>query len=152
MPGSRVRVPPFPPFHSSLTRAAVNSRPRRTDIELKLSVQFVAQQLAARLFATMVQEHERAAGAWHAEWIVLPELCNLAHSALHATVQLMDGLQVNVARMQENLTLTAGLIFAAPFANLLAPQLGRERAHSLVCGPVSPRGRRTAPVAGRRRA
>jgi hypothetical protein len=56
----------------------------------------------------MVQEHERAAGAWHAEWIVLPELCNLAHSALHATVQLMDGLQVNVARMQENLTLTAG--------------------------------------------
>jgi adenylosuccinate lyase len=58
-----------------------------------------------------------------AEWIGLPQLCNLAHSvtptgrtnsALHATVQLMDGLQVNVARMQENLTLTAGLIFAAP--------------------------------------
>lgn len=78
--------------------------------------------MAAGLFATMVQEHERAAGAWHADWIVLPQLCNLAHSALHATVQLIDGLQVNVARMQEKLT--AGLIFAAPLANLLAPQLG----------------------------
>ena len=37
--------------------------------------------LAATLFAAMAQEHERAAGAWHAEWETLADLLRLAGSA-----------------------------------------------------------------------
>jgi 3-carboxy-cis,cis-muconate cycloisomerase len=91
----------------------------------------IAPQLAAGLFATMVQEHERAAGAWHAEWSLLPRLCNVSHNALQSVLQLMNGLQVHSARMQENLSMTEELIFAAPIANALAPELGRDRAHTI---------------------
>jgi 3-carboxy-cis,cis-muconate cycloisomerase len=37
--------------------------------------------LVATLFASMVQEHERAAGAWHAEWLPLRELLVATGSA-----------------------------------------------------------------------
>lgn len=91
----------------------------------------IAPQLAAGLLAAMVQEHERAAGAWHAEWSVLPRLCNVSHHALQSVLQLMNGLQVHTGRMQENLSSTEGLIFAAPLSNALAPELGRDRAHAV---------------------
>jgi 3-carboxy-cis,cis-muconate cycloisomerase len=91
----------------------------------------IAPQLAAGLMAAMVQEHERAAGAWHAEWSLLPRLCNVSHNALQSVLQLMNGLQVHSARMQENISMTEGQMFAAPLANALAPELGRDRAHAL---------------------
>jgi 3-carboxy-cis,cis-muconate cycloisomerase len=59
--------------------------------------------LVATLLSAMTQEHERAAGAWQAEWEPLLELLRLTGSTLAWTVQLLDGLQVDEQRMADNL-------------------------------------------------
>lgn len=46
--------------------------------------------LAATLFAAMSQEHERAAGAWHAEWETIADLVRLTGSSV---AWLADSLQ-----------------------------------------------------------
>ena len=59
--------------------------------------------LVATMFATMAQEHERAAGAWQAEWETLSELLRLVGSQLVWARELIDGLEVDVDRMAVNL-------------------------------------------------
>jgi adenylosuccinate lyase len=59
--------------------------------------------LVATLLASMVGEHERAAGAWQAEWRPLTELLRLTGSA---AAWLRDGLEhveVDAERMAQNL-------------------------------------------------
>lgn len=59
-----------------------------------------AHALAATF--TGEHEHERAAGAWHAEWQALGELLVTTGGALAATRELVEGLQVDAARMRAN--------------------------------------------------
>lgn len=92
----------------------------------------VTPQLAGALFAAMIQEHERAAGAWHAEWIVLPQLCGLTHGALLSVLEIFRGLCVDADRMKLNLDSMLGLASASTLANALTPTVGRETAHSAV--------------------
>jgi len=49
-------------------------------------------------------EHERAAGAWHAEWSALSDALALAGGAAAAARDCLDGLQVDPARMRANMT------------------------------------------------
>jgi 3-carboxy-cis,cis-muconate cycloisomerase len=58
--------------------------------------------LVATMFAAMVQEHERAAGAWQAEWGTLSDLLTLVGSAASWAADLLDGLEVDPVRMSEN--------------------------------------------------
>lgn len=62
-----------------------------------------APGLAATLYATQVQEYERAAGAWHAEWRPLRELLVTTGSAAHWLRQCLTGLTVNEAAVAANL-------------------------------------------------
>jgi adenylosuccinate lyase len=50
----------------------------------------------------MAQEHERAAGAWQAEWGTHSDLLTLVGSAAAWSADLLDGLEVDVVRMREN--------------------------------------------------
>lgn len=59
--------------------------------------------LVATALATMEQEHERAAGAWQAEWGVYTELLGLVGSATSWSLELLEHLQVDPGRMAENL-------------------------------------------------
>lgn len=59
--------------------------------------------LVATMLAAMEQEHERAAGAWQAEWDVLRELLALTGSATAWARELLEGLTVDPARMAANL-------------------------------------------------
>ncbi len=88
--------------------------------------------LAATLIAAMAASHERPAGAWHSEWHALPSLFGLASGALHEARALAEGLEVDPARMRQNLDLTHGMLFADAAAARLAAKLGREAAHHLV--------------------
>ena len=92
----------------------------------------VVRQHAALLLEAMAADHERATGPWHIEWIVLPEAFVLTAGALAHARTIVDGLQVDVGRMQDNLGITQGLIVAEAVTMGLAPHLGRERAHDLV--------------------
>jgi 3-carboxy-cis,cis-muconate cycloisomerase len=59
---------------------------------------------AALLFESGVQEHERAAGAWHAEWAALSTALSAAAGAAAAVRRSLDGLRVDPARMRANIT------------------------------------------------
>jgi 3-carboxy-cis,cis-muconate cycloisomerase len=67
-----------------------------------------APGLAATLLASMIQEHERAAGAWHAEWKPLSDLLTLTGSAAAWLRTSLEGLQVDAERMRSNLTRPGG--------------------------------------------
>jgi 3-carboxy-cis,cis-muconate cycloisomerase len=92
----------------------------------------MAPNLAATIFAAQVQEHERSAGPWHAEWPTLPTLLLVTSGALAATVDLAEGLEVDAARMRQNLDATGGLIMAEAVAMALAETIGKGEAHHIV--------------------
>ncbi len=91
-----------------------------------------APHLYAALASAAEQEHQRAAGAWHAEWLPLTHLLTLTTSASGRATRLLPGLRADPAKMRANLELTHGLPLAEQAAGLLAPRIGRLQAHSLV--------------------
>jgi 3-carboxy-cis,cis-muconate cycloisomerase len=88
--------------------------------------------LVATMLAAMVQEQERGLGGWQAEWETLPELIRLAVGALHHLADAVAGLEIDPAKMAENLELTRGLIFSEAVQMALGSTLGRLAAHDLV--------------------
>jgi 3-carboxy-cis,cis-muconate cycloisomerase len=97
-----------------------------------LGAAIMAPNLAATIFASQVQEHERSAGPWHAEWPTLPTLLLVTSGALAATVDLAEGLEVDATRMRQNLDATGGLIMAEAVAMALAEKIGKSEAHHLI--------------------
>ena len=92
----------------------------------------MAPNLAATIFAAQVQDHERSAGPWHAEWPTLPSLMLVTSGALAAIVDLAEGLEVDAARMRVNLDATQGLIMAEAVTFALADKIGKSDAHHLI--------------------
>jgi 3-carboxy-cis,cis-muconate cycloisomerase len=92
----------------------------------------MAPQLAATILAAQVQDHERSAGPWHAEWPTLPQLMLVTSGALAAIVDIAEGLDVDAARMRSNLDATHGLIMAEAVTFALAEKLGKSDAHHLI--------------------
>jgi 3-carboxy-cis,cis-muconate cycloisomerase len=97
-----------------------------------LAAATMAPNLAATIFAAQVQDHERSAGPWHAEWPTLPTLLLVTSGALAAIVDIAEGLEVDVARMRSNLDATHGLIMAEAVTMALAERVGKSDAHHLV--------------------
>jgi 3-carboxy-cis,cis-muconate cycloisomerase len=91
-----------------------------------------APGLVSSLLTAMVQEHERAAGAWHAEWRPFGELLETVGSAASWLRHSLGHLEVDVARMRANLDLTGGLLLAERITTVLTPSLGRLAAHGVV--------------------
>jgi len=84
------------------------------------------------LVAALVQEQERAIGAWQAEWGSIAELFVLSGGAVAEVRSLLEGLTIDAKRMRTNLDQTNGLIFAEAAMMALAPALGRDRAHKRI--------------------
>jgi 3-carboxy-cis,cis-muconate cycloisomerase len=97
-----------------------------------LAAATMAPNLAATIFAAQVQDHERSAGPWQAEWPTLPSLLLVTSGALAAIVDIAGGLEVDVARMRVNLDATGGLIMAEAVTMALAEKIGKGEAHHLV--------------------
>ena len=92
----------------------------------------MAPNLAATIFAAQVQDHERSAGPWHAEWPTLPTLMLVTSGGLAAIVDIAEGLEVDAARMRANLDATHGLIMAEAVTFALADKIGKSDAHHLI--------------------
>jgi 3-carboxy-cis,cis-muconate cycloisomerase len=58
---------------------------------------------ASLLFESAAQEHERAAGAWHAEWAALTTALAATGGAADSVRRSLDGLEVNADRMRANI-------------------------------------------------
>jgi 3-carboxy-cis,cis-muconate cycloisomerase len=92
----------------------------------------MAPNLAATIFTAQVQDHERSAGPWHAEWPTLPTLLLVTSGALAAIVEIAEGLEVDAARMRANLDSTRGLVIAEAVSMALAENVGKNDAHRIV--------------------
>jgi 3-carboxy-cis,cis-muconate cycloisomerase len=83
---------------------------------------------ASELIAVQAQEHERAGGAWQAEWDALSRALSLTGGAAAALREALDGLEVHPERMQANLELTGGLLMT----EAVAARLDRPDAKAVV--------------------
>ena len=87
-------------------RGASTAMPHKRNPVAAVSVLACARRvpgLVATILACMEQEHERAAGAWQAEWGTLTELLSLTGSATAWTRDLLQALEVDPERMRANL-------------------------------------------------
>jgi 3-carboxy-cis,cis-muconate cycloisomerase len=92
----------------------------------------VVRQHSAALMDAMIADHERSTGPWEIEWIVLPEAFCLMAGALKQARYILEGLEVDAARMRANIDLTNGLVMSEAVMMGLGRALGREYAHDLV--------------------
>jgi 3-carboxy-cis,cis-muconate cycloisomerase len=84
------------------------------------------------LLAVQAQEHERAGGAWQAEWEALSRALALTGGAAAALREALDGLEVHPDRMRANLELTGGLLLAEAVSTALADRVGPAQAKAVV--------------------
>lgn len=87
---------------------------------------------ASILLGAMTQEHERAAGAWQAEWPALTDALAYTGGAAAAMREVLEGLEIRAERMRENVEATGGLILAEAVTTAIADRIGRSEAHRLV--------------------
>jgi 3-carboxy-cis,cis-muconate cycloisomerase len=83
---------------------------------------------ASVLGRSVVQEHERAAGAWQAEWGALSGALAYTGGAAWNVAGALEGLDVDAPRMEQNLELTGGLVVT----ERVALALGGGDAHDVV--------------------
>jgi 3-carboxy-cis,cis-muconate cycloisomerase len=91
-----------------------------------------APGLVATMLGAMMQEHERGAGGWQAEWETQLELLRLTGSAAAIARELLSGLEVDPGKMRTDMDLTGGLVMSESVAAALTPSLGRADAQTLV--------------------
>ncbi|SDR13888.1 3-carboxy-cis,cis-muconate cycloisomerase [Rhizobiales bacterium GAS113] len=91
-----------------------------------------APGLVATLLSAMPQELERALGGWQSEAPTLASLFELAHGALLAMVEAIEGLKVDPLAMRRNLDRLNGLVLAERLMLALAPLMGRNEAYHAV--------------------
>jgi 3-carboxy-cis,cis-muconate cycloisomerase len=91
----------------------------------------LAAGYASVLTSGLDQEHERAAGAWHAEWEALSGALAYTGGAAHAVAHAVGSLQVDTERMRRNLGETNGLVLAERVSFALAARYGRAEGHEI---------------------
>jgi 3-carboxy-cis,cis-muconate cycloisomerase len=93
-------------------RGSSSSMPHKRNPAASVSLLACARRvpgLVATLLASMEQEHERAAGAWQAEWGTLTDLVVLSGSAASWGRDLVEHLEVDPDRMRANVVETKAL-------------------------------------------
>ncbi|HET6501365.1 MAG TPA: 3-carboxy-cis,cis-muconate cycloisomerase [Amycolatopsis sp.] len=112
-----------------------STMPHKRNPVAAVAAQAAAQQapgLVSTLFAAMAQEHQRAAGSWHAEWRPFTELFRSTGSAVHWLRTSLDRLVVDPGRMRVNLGATGGAALSEKVTTELAAAVGRLAAHDAV--------------------
>lgn len=92
------------------------------------------------LLGAMAHEHERAVGAWQAEWPALTNALAFAGAAVSAIADVLIGLRVDTERMRTNLALLGDAVLAERVSFALAERLGRREAHDLVARAAAGEG------------
>jgi 3-carboxy-cis,cis-muconate cycloisomerase len=120
---------------SAPRRGGSSAMPNKSNPVAAVAILGCARQaggLLATLVASAEQEHQRAAGAWHAEWQPFSHLLELAVAAAAWARDLLENLTVDTARMAGNLAAAGGLPMAERVTTLLRDSLGAPQAHDLV--------------------
>jgi 3-carboxy-cis,cis-muconate cycloisomerase len=87
-----------------VTGGVSSTMPHKRNPIAPVLVQACARRVSAVAATfTWEHEHERAAGAWHAEWEALSDLLALTGGAAVHLRRTLDGIDVDADRMRENL-------------------------------------------------
>jgi 3-carboxy-cis,cis-muconate cycloisomerase len=116
-------------------RGGSSAMPNKSNPVAAVAILGCAKQapgLLATLVASAEQEHQRAAGAWHAEWQPFGHLLQVAASAASWGGELLANLEVDTGKMAANLTAAGGLPLAERVSALLRNAIGAAEAHDLV--------------------
>ena len=80
----------------------------------------------------MLIEHERDGSSWRAEWKALPESCLMMGGLLGMMKYVLEGLDVDVTQMRENLDRLGGFLLSERVMFVLSEKVGKQTAHELV--------------------
>jgi adenylosuccinate lyase len=80
----------------------------------------------------LVHEHERDGTAWKTEWAFFPEACLATSAAMKLSIAILEGLEVDAARMAQNLEAQDGYVLSEPLMGRLAERIGKHTAHRLI--------------------
>ena len=112
-------------------------------VEILAAVRGVNAQVGV-LIGSLQQEHERAAGAWQAEWPAMTDLLLQAGGATSRLAAMLGSLEVNVERMRRNIDQGGGVIMAEHVNQQLA-----QRTDPLIARAMVERTVRSARDGGR---
>jgi adenylosuccinate lyase len=98
------------------------------------------------LLESMVQEHERDARGWKAEWVAFPELAHYACTATGLAARLVASLEVDPAAMLANLR-AAGFTSSERLLSLMSQRLGKHSAQAILHDAYSEARRTGTPLA-----
>jgi 3-carboxy-cis,cis-muconate cycloisomerase len=99
-----------------------------------------APALASVLLGGLDGELDRAAGAWHAEWLTSIELLRAAGGSAAAGAALLSGLEVDAGAMAAHVAATGGLVLAERVRIAFAAEVGSAEAGTLVARAVDGAG------------
>ncbi len=85
-----------------------------------------------QMHQAMLHEHERSGSAWTLEWLILPTMLMATAVALHHSSDALAHIKVNTDKMQANLELYNGVIYAEAATFALAEYMPRDEASTLV--------------------
>jgi 3-carboxy-cis,cis-muconate cycloisomerase len=100
--------------------------------ELILAAARLNASLLSALHQAQIHEHERATHGWQVEWLTLPEMIMLTGGALLHALYLAKNLQVDEAKMRENIHRANDVILAEAAVFALAQAMPRAEADELV--------------------
>lgn len=92
----------------------------------------LARRVAAFMNDGMIVEHGREMMSWGSQFTGIPLLLELVDSILVNFKNVIEGLNVNVKKMEENFWIRGGLIFSEAVMFTLARRVGRQTAHEIV--------------------
>ena len=121
-------------------RGGSSAMPNKNNPVAAVAVLGCAKQvpgLLATLVASAEQEHQRAAGAWHAEWEPFSDILRLAVAAASWGSDLLGNLHVDSAKMAANLAAAGGQPMAERVTALLRGVVGGPQAHDLVASAAA---------------
>jgi adenylosuccinate lyase len=87
---------------------------------------------AALMLECMIIEHERDGSSWRAEWKALPESCLMMGAMLGMMKYVLEGLEVDVPQMRDNLDRLGGFLLSERVMFVLSAKVGKQTAHELV--------------------
>jgi 3-carboxy-cis,cis-muconate cycloisomerase len=116
-------------------RGGSSSMPQKNNPMRSEQILAAARSVATGSLAlqhALVQEHERGTHGWQVEWLTLSPLLMLSAGALRNASLLTGELQVDPARMRQNLMAEHGLVLSEAAVTALSQIMSRQAAQALV--------------------
>jgi adenylosuccinate lyase len=123
----------FEPFSEGKVGSSTMPHKRNpSTCEAVVGVSRALRYNAALAIEGMLIEHERDGSSWRAEWKAVPESCLMMGGMLAMMKYVLEGLDVDVAQMRQNLDRLGGFLLSERVMFVLSGKVGKQTAHELV--------------------